>query len=122
MMLVEADPRRKRQVGGHAHEHAPPSLVIEIEVVLNDPALGELQMPAIGGSVADGDHDAGRLTRFQHSHDFVGLCAFEIGRDELVTTALRRFQNRDIALFRPWLQPLLKVIGNAMQRVPAHRI
>jgi len=50
MMLVEADPRRKRQVGAHAHEHAAPAGVVDIEVVLNDPALGELQMPVVGGS------------------------------------------------------------------------
>jgi hypothetical protein len=42
MMLVEADPRRERQVGTHAHEHATPLRIIDVEVVLNDPALGEL--------------------------------------------------------------------------------
>jgi len=63
MMLVEADPRRERQVGAHAHEHAAPAGVVDIEVVLKDPALGELQMPALGGPVADGGHDARGLAR-----------------------------------------------------------
>src|SRR5271166_5725260 len=75
MMLVEADPRRERQVGTHAHEHAAPSLVVEIEIVLNDPTLGELQMPAVGRPVADGDHDARRLARLQDGDE-----AFEIPR------------------------------------------
>src|SRR5580704_6908804 len=47
MMLVETDPRRERQVGTHAHEHAAPSLVVDIEVELHNPALSKLQMPAV---------------------------------------------------------------------------
>src|SRR5271165_6245952 len=98
MMLVEADPSRERKVGAHAHEHAAPSGVVDIEIVLNDPALGELQMPAVGGLVADGGHDASRLTRLQHDDHCVGLGAFEIGLDELVATALRSLKNRNVSL------------------------
>ena len=31
-------------------------------------------------------------------------------------------QDRNVAFLRPLLQPLLKAIGNAMQRAPAHRV
>src|SRR6516165_3758137 len=74
MMLVEADPRGEWQVGAHAHEHAAPSLIVDVEVVLNDPTLGELQVPTVDGLVADGDHDAGRFARLQHDDDLVGFC------------------------------------------------
>ena len=98
MMLVEADPRREGKVRAHAHEHAAPAGVVEIEIILNDPALGELQMPAVGGPVADGGHNSRRLTRLQHDDGCVGLGAFEIGLDELVATPLRRLQNRNVSL------------------------
>jgi hypothetical protein len=101
MMLVEANPRRERQVRACAHEHPAPAGVVDVEVVLNDPALGELQMPAVGGFVADGGDDARRLARFQHDDDRVGFGAFEIGFDKLVATALRRLQNRNVSLRRP---------------------
>ena len=75
MVVVEADPRRERKIRAHAYEHAAPSFVVDVEIVLNDPALGELQMPAIAGLVADGDHDACWLARLQHDHDRIGFGA-----------------------------------------------
>jgi hypothetical protein len=101
MMLVEANPRRERQVGANADEHAAPAGVVDIEVELNDPALGELQMPAVGGPVADGGHDAGGLAGLQNDDDRIGLGAFEIGLDELVATPFRGVQNRNVLLCRP---------------------
>src|SRR6516162_4895358 len=101
MVLVEADPRRERKIRAHAYEHVAPSFVVDVEIVLNDPALGELQMPAIAGLVADGDHDACWLARLQHDHDRVGFGALEIGLDERVATPFRRIQYRNVSLRRP---------------------
>src|SRR5580693_7139302 len=106
MMLVEADPRREWQVGAHAHEHAAPSLVIDVEIELYNPTLSKLQMPAIYRPVADGDHDARRFARLQYGDDLVGLGAFEVRFDELVAAPLRRLQNWNVALLRPLPQPL----------------
>ena len=47
VMLIETDPGGERQVRAHAHEHPAPALVVDIEVVLHDPAVGDLQMPAV---------------------------------------------------------------------------
>ena len=121
-MLVEADSSREREVGAHTREHAAPSLVVDIEIVLNDPALGELQMPPIVGLVTDGDHDARWLARLQYDDDLVRLGALEVWFDEFVAASFRRFQDRDVVLRRPRLQPLLKVVGDAAQRVAAHRV
>ncbi|HKN10560.1 MAG TPA: hypothetical protein VJ376_13920 [Pseudomonadota bacterium] len=101
MMLVEADPRRERQVGTHAHEHAAPSLVVDVEIEVYDPALGKLQMPAVYRPVADGDHDARRFAGLQHGDGLVGLGDFDVRFDELVAAALGRLQNRNVALLRP---------------------
>ena len=98
MVVVEADPRRERKIRAHAYEHAAPSFVVDVEIVLNDPALGELQMPAIAGLVADGDHDACWLARLQHHDDLVRLGALEVRFDEFVATAFWRLQDRDVAL------------------------
>jgi hypothetical protein len=69
---------------------------IDIKVVLSDPALRELEVPSIGGLIADGSHDARRFSRFEDDDDCVRLGPFEIRVDEVVTAALRRFDNRDI--------------------------
>ena len=122
MMLVEAEACGERQVRAHAHEHAAPSPVVDVEIVLHDPALGELQMPAIAGLVADGDQDAGRFARLQHDDDLVWLGAPEVRFDEFVAATLRRLHNWNVVLRRPRLQPLLKAIGDAMQGASAHRV
>src|SRR6516165_2089682 len=59
MMLIEADAGGERKVRTDAYEHSPPLPVIDVEVVLNDPAICDLQMPSVGFAVADRSHDAG---------------------------------------------------------------
>ena len=39
VMLIEADSGRKGQIGTHPNEHPPPVPVLDVEVVLHDPAL-----------------------------------------------------------------------------------
>jgi len=42
MVLIEADTGGEWKVRADAHEHPPPVVVIDVKVVLNDPALGHL--------------------------------------------------------------------------------
>ena len=42
-MLVEADTGGEWKVGANAHEHSSPVPVVDVKVVLNDPALRELK-------------------------------------------------------------------------------
>jgi hypothetical protein len=58
-MLVETEARRKGKVGRDANKHPAPVTIVEVEVVLHDPALGELQVPAIVLFVSNGGEDAG---------------------------------------------------------------
>ena len=53
VMLIETDPRREWQIRAHANEHPAPAPVVNIEVVVHDPAVGDLQVPAVRFPVAD---------------------------------------------------------------------
>jgi hypothetical protein len=74
--------------GADAHEHSPPVPVVDVKVVLNDPALRALEVPSVRDLIADGSHDARGFSRFEDDHDCVGLGPVEIRVDEFVTTAL----------------------------------
>ena len=65
VVLIETNARRERQIGADAHEHPAPTLVINVEVILHDPALSQPEVPAVFG--ADGNHDAGRFPGFEKS-------------------------------------------------------
>ena len=122
MVLVEADAGGERKVGADAHEHSSPVPVIDVKVVLNDPALRELEVPSIRELVADGSHDAGGFASFEDDHDCIGLGPFEIRVDEFVTTAFRRLHDRNVALGGPLVHPALKLVDDAAQGIPRHRV
>src|ERR1700732_5556375 len=104
MMLIEADAGGERQIGTDADEHPPPLPVVDIEIILDDPAVGDLQMPAVRFTVAYCRHDARWFARLEDDHDSIGVCPFEIGIDKVIATTLRSLHHRDVALFRPLLQ------------------
>jgi len=79
-------------------------------------------VPSVRDPIADGNHDARGLPRFEDGYDGVGLGSFEIRVDEFVTTALRRVHDRDVAPRGPVLHPALKLVGDVAQGVPRHRI
>src|SRR5580765_1784772 len=122
MVLIEADTRGEWKVGADAHEHSPPVPVVDVKVVLNNPAIGDLKMPSVRDLVANRNHDARRLARFEDDYDCVRLRSFEIWIDEFVTTALRRLHNRDVALGSPLRYPPLKLVGDVAERIPCHRV
>jgi hypothetical protein len=100
MVLIEADTGGEWKVGADAHEHSSPVPVVDVKVVLNDPAISDLKTPSVREFIANSNHDARRLPRFENDYDCVRLRSFEIWIDELVTTALRRLHDRDVALGR----------------------
>src|SRR5215471_4857115 len=110
-MLVEANPSREREVGAHAHEHAAPALVVDIEIVLDDPAVCDLQMPAVCFLVADRGHDPRRLSGFEDDDDAVRMRSPEVGLDKFIPAALRRLDDRNVPLLSSFLNPALKPVG-----------
>jgi hypothetical protein len=52
VMLIEADAGGEQKIGTDAHEHPSPLPVIDIEVVLDDPAVRDRKMPSVRLAVA----------------------------------------------------------------------
>src|SRR5207249_10497177 len=121
-MLIETNPGREREVRAHANEDPAPALVVDIEVVLHDPAVCDLKMPAVELLVADRRHDARRFSGFQDDNDLIRLGCLEVRVDEFVAPALWRLDNRSIPFVGLILDPALKLLGSASQHIAADRI
>jgi hypothetical protein len=121
VMLIETDPRRERQVRAHAHEHPTPAQVVDIKVVLHDPAVSDLKMPAVRLSVADRRHDPRRLPGFENDDD-LRFRASEVGFDKFVSAALWCLDDRRIPSVALFLDPSLELFGRAAQHIAADRI
>jgi hypothetical protein len=122
VMLVQADARGKGKVRAHAHEHPAPVAIVHVEVVLDDPALGELQVPAVVLRVPDGDQDPGRLAGLQDDDDLVGLGAPEIRLHELISPARRRVENGGAPPLGTVRDPAVELIRDVAQDLSAHRV
>ena len=122
LMLIKTDPSRERKVRAHAHEHPAPILVADIEVVLHDPAVGDLKMPAVELLVADCGHDPRGLSGFENDDYLIRSCALEVGVDKFVATASRRLNDRSVPLVGLLFHPQLKLFSRPAQDIPAHRM
>src|SRR6266516_7809787 len=111
-MLVQADARREGKVGTDTDEHPAPARVMDVEVVLDHPALGQLQMPAVIFLVPVSDQDPRWFANSQDGDDFIGLGTLEIGIHEVVTTAFWRLQYRRVPLMGTVRHPVLVLVGN----------
>jgi hypothetical protein len=80
VVLIEAEARRQRQIGTDAHEHPTPVLVVNVEVILYDPTLRQLEVPALFFS--DGNHDPGRFPGFENHHHLIVLGVPKVGSKE----------------------------------------
>jgi hypothetical protein len=122
MVLIEADAGGEWKVRADANEHPPPVPVIDVKVVLNDPALRDLKMPSVRSFIADGNHDTRGLTRLEDDGYGAGLGSPEVRIDEFVATALRCLHDLDIALGGPFGHPALELVCDVAQGGPCHRI
>ncbi len=121
-MLVETDACRKREVGRDANEHSAPVAIVHVEVVLNDPALGQLQVPAIVLFVSDGSQNAGRFSGLQDDDQLVGLGLAKVRFDKLIPTTFGCFQDGGAPFLGTILHPIVELISDLPQHIPAHRI
>ena len=121
-MLIEAHPGRERKVRADANKDPAPALVVDIKVVLHDPAVGDLKMPAVELLVADRCHNTRWFSGFEDDDDLIGFCSLEVRVDEFVAPALWRLDNRDVPLVGLILHPALKLLGGAAQHIAADRI
>jgi hypothetical protein len=93
-----------------------------LKVVLHDPAVGDLKMPAVELLVADRRHNTCRFSGFQDDDDLIGLCSSEVRVDEFVAPALWRLDNRGVPFVGILRHPALKPLGSAAQDITADRI
>ena len=115
MMLIEAYPSREGKIRAQANEHLSPAGIVQIEAVLDDPALCHLKMPAILLLVAVGDQDAPWFSGTDNGHDLIRLGVLEVGVDETISPAIGWLQHRRAPLLRPVRDPLLVLLGNLSQ-------
>src|SRR6266542_6510980 len=98
VVLIEADPGGERKIGTNADKHSSPLAVVDVEIVLNDPPVGDLKIPSVCFVVADCSQDARWLACFKDDNDSIGVRPFEIRSDKIVATALRSLDDRDLPL------------------------
>ena len=122
VVLIEADTGGERKVGTDANEHSPPAPVVDVKIVLNDPALSDLKMPSVRDRIANRNHDARWLTRFNDDYDRVWLGEFKILIDEFITTTIRRVDDWDISFGRSFLHPALEFVSYVAQGIPCYRV
>src|SRR5580704_14002376 len=90
VVLIEADTSGEWKVRADAHEHPSPVSIVDVKVVLNDPALRDLKMPSVRDLIADGNHDARGLARFEDDYHGARLGSFEVRIDEFVARGCQK--------------------------------
>src|SRR5580693_8734591 len=120
VMLIETDPGGEGEIGTDPYEHLPPTGVLNIEVVLVDPAQLHLQMPTV--VFPDGGHDGGGLARFDDGHDLIGLSTSEVASHEVIAPAWGIFLNRYTPFLRAVLDPVVVLTGDVAQHLPTDGI
>jgi hypothetical protein len=108
-------PAEKGKYGHTRVNQAPPPPVVHVEVVLDDPALSELQVPAVVLRIPDGDHDPGWFAGLQDHDHVVGLRTLEVRLDELVGSPGRCIEDRHIPLQGAFLDQALELVGNVAE-------
>jgi hypothetical protein len=90
-------------------------LVVNVKVILHDPALRQLQMPAF--CLAYGCHDAGWFSGFENDDYCIGLGLPKVGIHKIVTPSFRCFQDWRTPFLATVLYPILKLFGDIAQEV-----
>src|SRR5215510_2928449 len=121
-MLVHADTCRERQVRADPHKDAAPIAIVDVEVVLIDPALFQFQMPAVFLLRPDGLHDARGFSRLEDADNLIRHGRSEIRLHKLIASTFRRIENR----YSPFLgsidDPVVELCRDLAQDIPADRI
>jgi hypothetical protein len=90
-------------------------LVVDVKVVLDDPTLSELQMPALFG--ADRGHDPRWFPGLENDHHLIRLGSLKVGIHKVITPSRGRFEDRRTPFLSPVLHPILKLLGDIAQPV-----
>src|SRR5215469_5323440 len=122
VMLVETQAGGKGEVGTDANEDAAPVSILDVEVVLQNPALDQLQMPAVVLLLPDGGQDSCRFAGLQDNDHLVGLGPAEVGFDELIPSSRGSVEDGDVPFRSSALHPIVKLFSDASQQIPTDGI
>ena len=122
VMLIQADAGREWKVRADSDEHPSPARVIDVEVVVVDPALLQLQVPAVVLFVADRRHDARRFTGFEDRHDLIGPSPGERPIHELIAASGGYPLDRHVPVPGLIHDPVMILGGDVPQRIAVHRV
>ena len=121
MVLVQAYPRREGKVGTQAYKHPTPVLVVQIEIVLVDPALLEFQVRAVILLSADRHQDPGGFSGLEdHGHSIGGAISQILLYEVIASLFFGRFHDRSTPFLGSVLQPVLELIGDFRQGLPRY--
>src|SRR6516165_12599512 len=118
VVLIETNARRKRQIGTDAHEHPTPVLVVNVKVILDDPTLRQLEVPAVFFS--DSDHDPSRFPGFENDHHRIVFSVLEVGSNKVITPSLRRIHNGHAPFLATVFEPVLELLSNITQEIASN--
>jgi hypothetical protein len=122
VVLVQTEAGREGEIRAHADEHPAPAGIVHVEVVLHDPALRELEMPAIRGLVPVGNEDPRGFAGLEDDDHRVGRGAPEVGLDKFVAPPGGRVQEGHAPGARPVLNPVVELGGDVAPRIPGHEL
>src|SRR6202022_108262 len=122
VMLVETDTGGKGEVGAEADKHPAPAAIVDVKVILHDPALRQLQMPSVVLFVADGGQDACWFSCLQDDDHLVRFGITKIGLDKVVASTFGSFQDGGVPFLATMLPPVVELISDFSQHIPAHRV
>src|SRR5207247_76661 len=104
-----------------AYKHPAPAFVVQVEIVLVNPALLEFQVRAVVLLSANRHQDPGWLSGLENHGHAIGRTASQILMYEVIAPPfIGRFHNGSTPFFRSVLQPVLELIGDFRQGSPGH--
>ena len=122
VMRIEVDAGREWKVRADPDEHPPPARVVDVEVVVVDPALLQLQVPAVVLCGADRRHDARRFAGFEDRHDLIGPSPGERPVHDLIAASGGGPLDRHLPVPGPIHDPVVILPGDVPQRIAIHRV
>jgi len=122
VVLVETHPRGEGEIGAEANEHRTPVAIVDVKVILHDPALGQLQVPAVLFLVADGDQDAPWFSCFEDHDDLIRLGVVKIASDKIIAPTLRSIQDWSLPFCRLVRYPVVKLFRNFAENIATDRV
>ena len=120
VVLIETDARREGEIGTDAHKHLTPTGVLDVEVVLFDPASLHFQMPTV--VFPDGGQDGGGFAGFDDGHHLIALRTPEVAIHKVIASARGIFLNGYSPFLRTVFGPVVVLRGDVAQHLTTHGI